>query len=224
MIEVADSDQPLNTNCRSVAIQTELSCFDETSPIAITASSQLPLHSQQPLSLELPLTETLPSSKRSCTEMTPSEELPLTETLPLSNLPCTEMPPSSELPCIEIPELPEMPPSPELPFIEMSSLPHAEVPPSEEQPHIQMPLSPEPALQDLQLMMEIQSTPAQRQSTGNPINLFGYLQQPLCSDTVRLCEGNNDKEFQPLIEKYKGRFKNNSGMRFFMIDINNMSF
>lgn len=111
-----------------------------------------------------------------------------------AEMPCTEMP-HTEMPCTEMP----VPPSLDLPLTEISSV---------ELTHTEMPQSP---LSDSRFMMEMESTPARQQSSGNRINLFGNLQQPQCSDMIRVCEGNNDKEFMPLVEKYKGRFKNNAG-------------
>lgn len=76
----------------------------------------------------------------------------------------------------------------------------------------EMPKSPEPSSLPDSYLSEIQSTPAPKQSSANPVNLFGYLQQPLC-------EGNCDQEFLPLVEKCKGRFKNNSGTYMFVLYI-----
>ena len=99
----------------------------------------------------------------------------------------------------------------------------------------EIPKSPEPTLLDSQYLLERQSTPTPNQTLANPVNLFGCLQQPhyegysgqslpsveqYSANPVNvfgylqhpLCEGNCDPEFLPLIEKCKGRFKNNSGM------------
>lgn len=92
--QIKDSDEALslNTTCQSVGTQTDLSCFDETSPIAI---SQLPSKSQllaSPMSpcTEMALPPEIPCTEVACTEM-PSIEMPRTE-MPHTEMPCVEMP------------------------------------------------------------------------------------------------------------------------------------
>ena len=173
--------------------------------------------------VQLPLMSHLsPSPDLSClneasnaTSSLESSSVQLSLSSQLPPLPSPPEQPSTEPPCTEIPI--EKSPSPEPLCIEMLE-------------------SLEPTLlPDSQYLLEVQSTPAPKQTSANPVNLFGCFQQPPCEGNCDqflpsveqssanpvnlfgylqqpLCEGNCDQEFLPLVEKYKGRFKNNSGM------------
>ena len=197
-------------------------------------------------SMEQPSTEQ-PSTDQPSTEL-PSTEQPSTEQ-PSTDQPSTELPSteqsSTEQPSMEQPSMDQ--PSTELPSTEQ---PYTEVPienspsPSLVSLCTEMPESPEPTLLDSQYLLERQSTPTPNQTSANPVSLFGCLQQPYyegysgqslpsveqySANPVNvfgylqhpLCEGNCDHEFLPLVEKYKGRFKNNSGIFVLYLCINN---